>query len=642
MINIDFEFVAIWLLVFSILFMSLNSFMLKKQRQRCFLIASLIAIECMLCIVTNLPCFSNGIAAGREGLVRLKTFLIMVYANMVFVSLQLLFDYCRYELERNMSKMRWTYVMMAGFILVLDIGQFTGKMPFYDISDGGFVRYFSAMILLSVYMSVYFLIILFMLVRKYILLGKKRSVMIGTLLVLHLLMLVAQIQLPEILLLDVFQAIVFAVYFIFLQYVDDTKDMMTGALTEKGFMREASYFLHRTHTDEDYSIVSVSIHDFKNINHRFGRSAGDQTLAAIADNIIRKLGNEGLCARISADNFIVLLPSSGISDIPADKINLGKVLKNSRFSDYAFTFYYGIYQISDRNMPVSYMMENAVYAMNLIRDNYLMHCMNFTAQMESRISVEREMENMMFMGMEEHEFVVFYQPVFDLDTGELASAEALVRWNNKKYGMIAPGEFIPLFEKNGFVSILDKYVMEQVCIQLKRWKESGKRCIPVSVNVSRQELKNAEFCTQVENMVEEYGLDPSDLKLEITESAFAEDEHLMMLLMEELHEKGFKIMMDDFGSGYSSFNTFGTIPVDILKIDMRFMESIEESERSKAVFESIINMTKRMKMPVVVEGVETEAQVDFVKDLSCEQVQGFYFSKPLELSRFEKLLSMQG
>jgi EAL domain-containing protein (putative c-di-GMP-specific phosphodiesterase class I)/GGDEF domain-containing protein len=411
---------------------------------------------------------------------------------------------------------------------------------------------------------------------------------------------------------------------------------MTGALSEGGFIREASYFLQ--HTSAEYAVVAVSVHDFKNINNRYGRDVGDFTLCGIADRFISEFGVNTLCARLSADNFVILLPEMLVGRLPDGGIKLSEILGDSRYSEYEFTLYYGIYDIKDKKAPVAGMIENARFAMELIRDNYITHRAYFTDELEEKISSEREMERMMYKGIKNKEFVTYFQPVYDLETGELASAEALVRWKNEKYGLISPGQFIPVFEKNGFISVVDQEVMRQVCGYMKKWKAEGRKQIPVSVNVSRQELKNAAFCIRVQSLVNEYGLSPGDLKLEITESAFAEDENLMVHLAEQLHNAGFKIMMDDFGSGYSCFNSLGTLPVDILKIDMRFMEFIDKSERSRAVFESVIGMTKHMGIPVVVEGVETAQQVSFVKTLLCEQVQGFYFARPLEVSAFEKLL----
>jgi EAL domain-containing protein (putative c-di-GMP-specific phosphodiesterase class I)/GGDEF domain-containing protein len=635
MANIDFEFVALWLLMFSVFFMNFDRSLKKKAKRRCYAIIVILCIQCSLCIITNMDSFT-ALFSGMPGVYpRLKEMLILLHADLVFVSIYLLFDYCRSELEPNMPRFRLLGYMTGLFIIFLSAGQISGLL-YYRVGSSGSLDVSRGYIVADIYLAVYFVLMIVLLATRCRILGKKRSAVVGTVLVMCTFVIWMQQARPFVLLIDLFLSAVLFVFIIFIDYVDDARDSMTGALSEGGFIREASYFLQ--HTSAEYAVVAVSVHDFKNINNHYGRYVGDLTLCGIADRFISEFGGNTLCARLSADNFVILLPEMLVGRLPDGGIKLSEMLGDPRYSEYEFTLYYGIYDIKDKKAPVAGMIENARFAMELIRDNYITHRAYFTDELEKKISSEREMERMMYKGIKDKEFVTFFQPVYDLETGELASAEALVRWKSEKYGLISPGQFIPVFEKNGFISEVDQEVMRQVCGYLKKWKNEGRKQIPVSVNVSRQELKNAAFCIRVQALVNECGLSPGDIKLEITESAFAEDENLMVHLAEQLHNAGFKIMMDDFGSGYSCFNSLGTLPVDILKIDMRFMESIDRSERSRAVFESIIGMTKHMGIPVVVEGVETAQQVSFVKALLCEQVQGFYFARPLEVSEFEKLL----
>ena len=236
------------------------------------------------------------------------------------------------------------------------------------------------------------------------------------------------------------------------------------------------------------------------------------------------------------------------------------------------------------------------------------------------------------------QFIPYLQPKYDLKTNKATGAEALVRWAHPQKGLVSPGIFIPIFERNGFISKLDFYMWESVCKILRNWIDSGKKVVPVSVNISRTNLYNPELVDIICNLVKKYDIPPELLNLELTETSYMDNPALMMETVQRLRDKNFIVLMDDFGSGYSSLNTLKDITVDVLKIDMKFLQETVHQERSRKILECVINLAKKLNVPVVAEGAETEDQVNFLRDMGCEFVQGFYFSKPIPLKEFEQLI----
>ena len=234
------------------------------------------------------------------------------------------------------------------------------------------------------------------------------------------------------------------------------------------------------------------------------------------------------------------------------------------------------------------------------------------------------------------EFVVYYQPKFTIQSTlpVLNSAEALVRWKHPTLGMISPGDFIPLFEDNGLIRELDFYVWKEAAAQIREWKETLGRSIPVSVNVSRVDLFDLELPETLEGIVKDAGLEPGDLLLEITESAYTENPEIVNVI-KSLRDRGFPIEMDDFGTGYSSLNMITTLPIDALKLDMQFIRTAFRGNKDTRLLEAVIGLAKSLELPTIAEGVETEEQMLTLKTMGCDFVQGYYFSRPLPAAEFE-------
>lgn len=306
--------------------------------------------------------------------------------------------------------------------------------------------------------------------------------------------------------------------------------------------------------------------------------------------------------------------------------------------NYKINMYMGIYEIADMELSPEQMCERANMALASVKGKALGKFAVYHDNMRTFLVREQFMVNEMNRALAEGQFTFYLQPIYDAVTEVPASAEALVRWIHPERGMISPGDFIPLFERNGFIMKLDYYIWEGVCKYLSEAVKQGEPVVPVSVNVSRVDMFQVDLCERIVNLVDRYGLEHRLMKFEITESAYMDDSSQLLDIIENLQKNGFKVLMDDFGSGYSSLNMLKDASVDILKIDMRFLESFGEESRGSNVLDGIISMAKVLNMQVVAEGVETLEQLNFLKNTGCDLIQGYYFSKPLPLDDYCQLL----
>ena len=273
----------------------------------------------------------------------------------------------------------------------------------------------------------------------------------------------------------------------------------------------------------------------------------------------------------------------------------------------------------------------------MARGHYKEHLIVFDEKVRQREIYEQRLLSDLRRALDAYEFEIFYQPKFDIQTEPplLVSAEALVRWRHPELGMIPPDDFIPLLEKNGQVSLVDKYVWEEAARQIVKWREQYGVTIPVSVNLSRVDVFDPVLEGILDRILEYNMLDHDSLKLEVTESAYTENADQVIQVVKSLREKGYQVEMDDFGTGYSSLNMLSSMPVDVLKMDRQFVRNIEKNEKDVKLVALILDIAKSLKIPVIAEGVETENQIRLLKELGCKVVQGYYFSKPLHASEFE-------
>lgn len=413
------------------------------------------------------------------------------------------------------------------------------------------------------------------------------------------------------------------------------RDSVTKLYTKMKFYQSTRQMLMEQQ-GESFAFLRIDIDRFKMINNFYGVQEGDKVLIAIAQELRRISGTfeHFRYGRLDNDVFACCVPYKEENVellVKALQIKLKQLNK-----DYNIKISCGVYVIDDYNMDISEMYDRAFMAAKNCKGQFIENIAYYDDSMIENMRQEQFIINDVNKALEEEQFVVFLQPKINLQTDKPYGAEALVRWKHPEKGMIAPADFIPIYERNGIIGKLDQYMWRQVCKLLRRWMDEGLKPDPISVNVSRVNLYNPHLVDILKNLITEYQIPASLLNLELTESAFMEDQELIMGTMSKLHKLGFKIMMDDFGSGFSSLNILKDMELDYLKIDMKFLDSQGFNGRGEKVLTSVIRMAKWLQLPAIVEGVETLEQVDFLKCIGCEYAQGFYFAKPMPVFEYQK------
>lgn len=299
----------------------------------------------------------------------------------------------------------------------------------------------------------------------------------------------------------------------------------------------------------------------------------------------------------------------------------------------------GVYIIEDTKKKIETMYEFATLAARKCKESFGTYISYYVPEMSEKVTLEQNLINEIQSAIENEQFLVYLQPKYNLETEKPYGAEALIRWQHPNKGFLSPGVFIPVFERNGYIGQIDLYMWERVCKLLRKWIDEGKDPSPISVNVSRVNMYNPNLVNIFTSLVKKYDIDPKLLNLELTESAYMEDPDLMKKTVIDLQNAGFIVMMDDFGSGYSSLNTLKDIPVNVLKIDMKFLSSEPDNGRNECILASVIRMAGWLKIPVIMEGVETKQQADFLKNIGCGYAQGYYYAKPMPVDDYNKLIS---
>ncbi len=414
-------------------------------------------------------------------------------------------------------------------------------------------------------------------------------------------------------------------------------DDLTDIYNKTAFIRLADAKI-RTSETGSWAMIAMDVDRFKNVNELFGFDGGNRYLRHLAKVLTETAGQEAIAARLTADQFVILLPNDNHE---IRKVFIPEFLR--RAGEYQpkmdVVINFGIYAVEDREMDVVAMIDKAQAAKKGIKGGYLNRYAYYDKHLRKKEQRERDIVNRMRQALADEEFLVYYQPQYRHPSGRLAGAEALVRWKHPVRGIIPPREFIPLFEENGFISELDRYVWQKVCGHLRSWIDQGLPIVPVSVNFSRIDLFDPEFRDTLETIMGDQGVQPSMLGIEITESAFVEDSGHMSEVLRKLREAGFTLYMDDFGTGYSSLNILKDIPVDVLKLDMRFL-SLNQNNSAKAysILKSVIQMSSSLSVTTIAEGVEIRRQADDLEEMGCSVVQGYLYSPPVPAAEYEEML----
>lgn len=415
-------------------------------------------------------------------------------------------------------------------------------------------------------------------------------------------------------------------------------DEITGCSNRAKFYVDAQKLL-KDNTDVDYALVLLDIRKFKVINDMFGHETGNDILKRICKILCQNTDDAEAFARISSDNFDILMKHPSDYEVIC---RLEKILSNleNMIDDYKIEIAVGIYPILDHNADINIIHDRAGVAKNIAKRQNDTFYHFFREENRQEIIDEKEIENIMESALEHNEFEVYLQPKYLLANNKVVGAEALVRWNRGEAGIIQPNDFIPIFEKNGFIRKLDLYMFEKVCELMEKWKiqHPNVEIPPISVNISRVHLSDQNLPTKLWAIANKYKIDHNLLEIELTESAVFLGLDNMIEIMHNIKKAGFLLSIDDFGSGYSSLGALKDLPTDFVKLDKSFLDDSVNNQRSESIIRNIISMTKGLGIATVAEGVEDAAQANLLRSAGCDIVQGFYFSKPITIEEFEKII----
>jgi len=415
------------------------------------------------------------------------------------------------------------------------------------------------------------------------------------------------------------------------------RDPLTRLYNREYFYRYAEQF-DQHHEDLEMDAIVVNVNHFRMINERFGTAFGDSVLRRIGEKVRELVADTGgIVCRREADTFMVYCPhgkdyrtilESASSGVAEDETGTRVRLRM------------GVYENVDKTLDIERRFDRAKSAADTVRNSFTRTIGIYNDAMHERELYAEQLIEDFHRAIEERQFKVYYQPKFDVrpEIPVLASAEALVRWKHPSLGLISPGVFIPLFEENGLIQALDRYVWQTTAAQIREWKERFQFAVPVSVNVSRIDMYDPDLLGTFRRILDENGLSPHELLLEITESAYTQDSEQIIGTVNDLRAQGFRVEMDDFGTGYSSLNMISTLPIDALKLDMQFIRNAFDRGKDTRMLEVIIDIADYLAVPIIAEGVETEEQLNALKAMGCDMVQGYYFSPPVPAGEYERFI----
>lgn len=415
-------------------------------------------------------------------------------------------------------------------------------------------------------------------------------------------------------------------------------DALTGLPTLHKFKKDVKQLL-RQHPGEKYAVIYSDINQFKYINDTLGYDIGDKILCDFAMLLSCNGSKDAGISRVSEDNFLAVVPFESEEIIKGYILAVNEqfnIMQRAKYPGNKFIVATGVALIDDSE-DITVAIDNANVARKSIKSSPKSVCKFFDHSMKVKLQREAEITNTMEQALKNGEFIVYLQPKIGLMENNLVGAEALVRWKKKDNTLIPPNDFIPLFERNGFVVNLDFYIYEEVCKLIQSWIKNSLPVVPISVNVSRIHLNDEGFVNEIKKLVDHYKIPYHLLELELTESIFLNNAEAALATMKKLRKLGFGVSIDDFGAGYSSLNLLKNMETDVIKLDKEFFGQGEMQKEEQIIVSSIISMAKQLNMKVLSEGVETQDQSDFLKSVYCDMAQGYLYSRPISVEEFEKL-----
>lgn len=416
---------------------------------------------------------------------------------------------------------------------------------------------------------------------------------------------------------------------------EDMHSMLKRVSKRNRFNRNVNNLLFTS--KKEIGFIQFDIRKFKIVNDLYGEKFGDEVLYFIIRQLRENCNENQFFVNLRSDVFMVVTEYEN----PQELIEFIEELDEriSRYKNVKLQLSYGIYTVENRNMELRQMEDRAAMARKRAKNNILTNILFYQEQFKDSLYNRKFIEENMQLAINERQFQMYLQPKYSITQNVIIGAEALVRWKHPDKGMIFPNQFIPIIEENGFVKKVDYYIWREACHFIRRCQKEGVSPMPISVNVSRIHLRDNDECIQIlSEMIEEAGIGKELLELEITETA--DDQQISNKAL-QLKEEGFTLLMDDFGSGYSSLNILLETPFDVIKLDRKFMENMMVSRKGRLILEQVVAMANKLELGLLAEGVETKEQVDLLQSIGCDQVQGYYYAKPMPAEDFFALLKEQ-
>lgn len=409
-------------------------------------------------------------------------------------------------------------------------------------------------------------------------------------------------------------------------------DELTGIYTRQAFFYHAKTLL-KAKAEERFHLIVADIRDFKLINSSYGDKIGDEVLCYLVKTYT-KMFKDGLVSRYGSDQFVCMTYGDWDLSLETMKKLTEEIAENAPIPNLMIK--YGVYEDVDTSLPISVICDRGFMAIRSIRDNYEHSIAYYTEEMNQKQMQDRALENRFESAISNKEFVAYFQPKYDVKTEKIVGAESLVRWINSDGSMVMPGDFIPLYERDGLIVRLDEYIFRHVCEFQRELMEKGQELLPISVNLSRASIHHIGVVDRYVEIVKETGIPFSCVSIELTETATLNNVKIRDFT-ERLVNAGFALHMDDFGSGYSSLITLSELPFNTLKIDKSLVDCIGQ-QKGRMVVQQVIILAHGLGMNVIAEGVETAEQVELLREMECDDIQGFYYSRPLPREEFIKKL----
>ena len=414
-------------------------------------------------------------------------------------------------------------------------------------------------------------------------------------------------------------------------------DWMTDEYARTGFVERASLFISELKEDDHYSLVYTNIKGFKAVNELFGDKSGDVIIFQTRD-LLRKHLKPVIMGRLESDHFVLITSDDNLKD--KNLKAMCKPVFKIESKEYNYEIRCGIYSISNSGKEITQLLAGAKLAEKTLgngKGNRLYAY--YDDAMKELYVKQRFLLSDFERGIADNEFKPFYQPIVDAITGEVLSAELLIRWRHKDFGMVSPGDFIPVIETEGKISILDSFMVRCAIDFIAKRTKAGEKIVPCAINLSRVDFYDAAFMEWIFDYIKESGIDPAMIRFEVTESAYADLESQAMEYLGRMKKNGIKILLDDFGSGMSSLSMLETFDFDVIKLDLGFIKKIGKNDKAEAIIASTINLAHLIGGKVTAEGVETIKQLNFLRRAECDYIQGYYFYKPLPEEEFAEVLS---